>query len=61
MTVQELIRKSRELHEKRTPEERLAFLQRANILDKNGYYKEGCFSAETIAMSKKPPAQSLDR
>lgn len=53
MTVQELIRKSRESHAKRTPEERLALLQRANILDENGYYKEGYFSAETIEMSKR--------
>jgi hypothetical protein len=41
MTIQEMIRKSREAAEKRrnTPGASLAFLQRANILDANGHYK----------------------
>jgi hypothetical protein len=54
MTIQEMIRKSREAAEKRrnTPGASLAFLQRANILDANGHYKEEFFSAETVAKSR---------
>lgn len=54
MNVQEMIRRSREAAEKRrnTPGESLAFLQRANILDTNGCYKEEFFSAETVSASR---------
>lgn len=52
MNVQEMIRRSQEMAAKRTREESLAFLQRANILDEQGHYKEEFFSAETVAASR---------
>ena len=53
MNVKEMIKRSRENAKKRTPEQRRAFLQRANILDENGYYHEDYFSKETVEASKK--------
>lgn len=52
MTILEMIAKSRENASKRTPQERLAFLQRANILDENRHYKAHFFSEKTINASK---------
>jgi len=52
MSIQELIKKTQEAARQRTPEQRLAFLQRANILDANGHYKAEFFSAETVERSK---------
>ncbi|HRM15984.1 hypothetical protein ACFODO_12475 [Acinetobacter sichuanensis] len=59
MNVQEMIKRSRENAKKRTPEQRRAFLQRANILDANGCYKAEFFSEETVAASKARNAQTV--
>lgn len=47
------------MQKKRTPEQRRAFLQRANILDANGCYKAEFFSEETVAASKARNAQTV--
>lgn len=60
MNVQEMIKRSRENAKKRTPEQRRAFLQRANILDANGCYKAEFFSEETVAASKARNAQTFN-
>ena len=59
MNVQEMIKRSRENAKKRTPEQRRAFLQRANIFDANGCYKAEFFSEETVAASKARNAQTV--
>ncbi|TXJ09604.1 MAG: hypothetical protein E6Q25_02835 [Acinetobacter sp.] len=61
MNVQEMIQRSREMAANRTPAESLAFLQRANILDQNGHYKEEFFSAETVAASRAKGSKTLVR
>lgn len=61
MNIQEMIQRSREMAANRTPAERLAFLQRANILDENGHYKEEFFSAETVAASRAKGQKTLLR
>lgn len=52
MDVKKMIALSRQKAQQRTPQERLAFLQRAKILDANGHYCEQFFSQETVAKSK---------
>lgn len=52
MSILEMIERSRENARKRTSQERLAFLQRANILDENRHYKASFFSKATIKASK---------
>lgn len=53
MNVKEMIEKSRKNAKKRTPQERLAFLQRANILDEKRHYKTDFFSSKTVNASRK--------
>ena len=52
MNVKEMIERSRQNVRKRTHEQRMSFLQKARILDDNGYYREDLFSQETVAASK---------
>lgn len=52
MDVKKMIALSHQKARQRTPQERLAFLQRAKILDANGHYCEQFFSQETVAKSK---------
>lgn len=61
MNMQELIKLSQEKAKNRTPEERLALLQRANILDENGVYKAEFFSKETVEASKKARLSRLNQ
>lgn len=63
MNVQDMIRKSRiaAQQRQRTQGASLAFLQRANILDANGHYKEEFFSEETVAKSRANTSPSKTR
>ena len=61
MNIQEMIQRSKEMAANRTPAQRLAFLQRANILDENGHYKEEFFSAETVAASRARSKKKLEQ
>jgi hypothetical protein len=58
MNVKEMIERSRQNVRKRTHEQRMSFLQKARILDDNGYYREDLFSQETVAASKKKSSSS---
>lgn len=49
MTVEQLAERLRESSQKRTPEQRIKLLQRAHVLDKEGYYCSEYFSEETVA------------
>ena len=53
MNVKEMIKLTRQNVENRNHKQRLEFLQKAKILDKNGYYLEDFFSTETVEASKK--------
>lgn len=53
MNIQEMIKLSQEQAKNRTPAERLAFLQRAKILDENRHYRSEFFSKKTVEASKK--------
>lgn len=52
MNVKEMIKRSRENARNRNHEQRMDFLQRARILDANGYYRADLFSSETVSASK---------
>ena len=47
MDVKEMIKLTRQNVENRNHEQRLEFLQKAKILDENGYYHKDYFSKET--------------
>lgn len=48
-----MIKLSRENAKNRNHEQRMEFLQRAKILDANGFYREDLFSPETVLASKR--------
>ena len=48
-----MIKLSRENAKNRNHEQRMEFLQRAKILDTNGFYREDLFSLETVLASKR--------
>ena len=48
-----MIKLSRENAKNRNLEQRMEFLQRAKILDANGFYREDLFSLETVLASKR--------
>lgn len=58
MNVKQMIKLSRENVKNRNHEQRMAFLQRAKILDANGFYREDLFSLETVLASKRARAES---
>lgn len=53
MNVKQMIKLSRENAKNRNHEQRMAFLQKAKILDADGYYREDLFSPETVLASKR--------
>ena len=52
MDVKEMIKLTQQNVENRNHEQRLKFLQKAKILDKNGHYHKDYFSKETVEASK---------
>ncbi|MCX6722468.1 MAG: hypothetical protein NT094_00165 [Candidatus Staskawiczbacteria bacterium] len=52
MSITELMEKAKISASKRTQEDRKALLEKAHILDSNGYYDAKYFSDKTVSKSK---------